>query len=68
MRSLFLTLAFLATWFALAIPLAIFLGRFFRLGIQSDEARTRALMRRGARLDIQEALSRAKGENNAHPL
>ena len=51
-------LAFASVWGAGMWFVLLVLGRLFRVNIQSDENRTRQLMRRGVRLDISQALRR----------
>ena len=58
MRTILMWLAFASVWGAGMWFVLLVLGRLFRVNIQSDENRTRQLMRRGVRLDISQALRR----------
>lgn len=58
MRTTLMWLTFASVWSVGAWFVLLVLGRLFRVNIQSDENRTRQLMRRGAQLDISQALAR----------
>ena len=58
MRTTLMWLAFSVVWGGWMWFVLLVLGRLFRMNIQSDENRTRQLMRRGAKLDISQALDR----------
>ena len=58
MRTLTMLLVFLGVWCVAAGFAATYLGKLFNVNIQSDETRTRQLMNRRAKLDINEALGR----------